>query len=178
VAVRILVEGRPGSGKTTVVARLAELLAEQQVEVRGFVTHELRERGRRRGFEVETIDGEHATLAHVSFPGPPRVGRYGVDLEAFERVALPALAKPPRRGVVLIDELGKMELASERFREAVARLFESPVDLVATVHVFREPFTDQLKRRPDVDRVRVTSAGRDNLPAQLAQTLLAGRTKR
>lgn len=178
MAARILVEGLPGSGKTTVVARLAELLAERRVEVRGFVTHELRERGRRVGFEVETIDGESATLAHVGFSGPPRVGRYGVDLEAFERVALPAVAKPPRRGVVVIDELGKMELASERFREAVSRLFDGTVDLVATIHVFREPFTDELKRRADVELVRVTSAGRDELPEQLAQTLSTRRRGR
>lgn len=111
MTVRLLLEGRPGAGKTTVAARLADLLAERGVEVQGFVTQELREYGRRVGFEVETIDGERATLAHVSFAGPPRVGKYGVDLEALERVALPALEKPARGAVVLIDELGKMETA-------------------------------------------------------------------
>jgi nucleoside-triphosphatase len=171
MAVRILIEGRPGSGKTTVAARLAELLAARGIEVRGFVTHEVRERGRRVGFEVETVDGKRATLSHVNLGGPPRVGRYGVDLEAFERVALPPLAKPPRRGVVLIDELGKMELASERFRETVARLLDLPVDLVATVHLFHDPFTDALKKRPDVERVRVTHDSRDELPEQLADKL-------
>jgi nucleoside-triphosphatase len=169
--VRILLEGRPGSGKTTVAARLVELLAQRGVDVRGFVTHEVREDRRRVGFDVETIDGKRATLAHVSFAGPPRVGRYGVDLDAFERIALPALAGPPRDAVVVIDELGKMELASERFRAEVSRLFESAVHLVATVHVFRNPFTDALKRRPDVERVQVTRDNRDRLPEQLARKL-------
>jgi nucleoside-triphosphatase len=172
---RILLEGRPGSGKTTVAARLAELLAERRVEVRGFVTHEIRDRGRRVGFAVETVEGERATLAHVTFKGALRVGKYGVDLDAFERVALPALAYPPVRGVVVIDELGKMELASDRFRDAVSQLFERAVDLVATVHVFRHPFTDALKRRPDVEQLQVKQDTRDELPEQLVQRLSAPR---
>jgi nucleoside-triphosphatase len=172
MTVRVLVEGRPGSGKTTVAARLADLLPEHGVEVLGFVTRELREGGRRVGFAVETVDGERATLAHVGLPGPPRVGKYGVDLEAFERVALPALAEPPPRSVALIDELGKMELASKRFREAVSRLFAARVDLVATVHVFRDPFTDRLRERLDIERVRITHESRDSLPQQLADKLL------
>jgi nucleoside-triphosphatase len=175
VSVRLLIEGRPGSGKTTVAARLAALLAERQVAVRGFVTHELREAGRRVGFTVETVDGQRATLAHVTFAGPPRVGKYGVDLAAFERVALPALAKPPERWVVVIDEVGKMELASARFREAVSRLLETDADLVATVHVFRHPFTDELKHRRDVERISVTRANRDSLPERLAERLTAAR---
>jgi nucleoside-triphosphatase len=123
------------------------------------------------GFAVESLDGERAVLAHVAFRAPPRVGRYGVDLDAFERVALPSL----RGHLVLIDELGKMELFSERFREAVLELFDSPVALVATVHTARHPFTDALKRRPDVELVRLTAAERDALPARLAERLNAGR---
>jgi len=178
MTVRLLIEGRPGAGKTTVAARLADLLAERGVEVQGFVTHELREHGRRVAFEVATIDGESATLAHVGFAGPPRVGKYGVDLEAFERLALPTLEQPPRRGVVLIDELGKMETASERFRDAVSRLLDAPVDLVATVHVFRHPFTDELKRRPGVELVRVTHTSRGDLPQELVERLLQARFAR
>jgi nucleoside-triphosphatase len=171
MTVRILVEGRPGSGKSTVAARLADVLAERGVQVHGFVTLELREGGRRVGFAVETIDGARATLAHVGLPGPPRVGRYGVDLDAFETLALHTLAKPPRHGVLVIDELGKMELASKCFRDAVLRLFDAAVDLVATVHLSRHPFTDRLKQRDDVELVRLTRAGRDELPDQLADKL-------
>jgi nucleoside-triphosphatase len=173
MAVRILLEGRPGSGKTTAAARLAELLRERGRAVRGFVTHEVREGGTRVGFEVETLDGRRALLAHVDLPGPPRVGKYGVDLEAFERIALQALEAPGRGTVVVIDELGKMELVSKRFREAVSRLFETSLSVVATVHVARHPFTDAVKRRADVERVRVTHASRDELPALLAERMFS-----
>jgi nucleoside-triphosphatase len=173
MAVRILLEGRPGSGKTTAAARLAELLRERGRAVRGFVTHEVREGGTCVGFEVETLDGRRRVLAHVDLPGPPRVGKYGVDLEAFERIALPALEAPRRGTVVVIDELGKMELASEAFRGAVTRLLETSLDIVATVHVARHPFTDALKRRNDVERVHVTGATRDDLPAALAERVLS-----
>ena len=161
---RLLVEARPGAGKTTAFRRLAGLLP----DAGGFTTEEIREGRRRVGFEVETLDGRRALLAGVDLPGPPRVGRYGVDLEAFERVALPSLRA---EGVVLIDELGKMELFSERFREAVLRLFDSDVALAATVHTARHPFTDALKHRPDVELIRLTAANRDGLPERLRRAL-------
>jgi nucleoside-triphosphatase len=166
----VLVEGRPAVGKTTAVRRLAALLRQAGAPLAGFVTEELRERGRRVGFALETFEGAHAVLAHVGLPGPPRVGRYGVDLPAFERLALPALASAPA-GVVLIDELGRMELASEAFRTAVSQLLERPVAVVATVHLARHPFTDALKSRPAVELVRVTARNRDELPARLAARL-------
>jgi nucleoside-triphosphatase len=165
---RILVEGRPAVGKTTVARRLAELLREAGLLLGGFVTAELREGRRRVGFTIETFDGANAVLAHVELPGPPRVGKYGVDLPAFERIALPALSSVPAAGVVLIDELGKMELASAAFRSAFSDLLEKPLTVVATVHVARHPFTDALKRRTGVELVRVTALNRDELPLQLA----------
>jgi nucleoside-triphosphatase len=166
--VKILLEGRPGAGKTTVARRLADQLREEGVRVGGFVTGELRERGRRVGFAVETFDGERAVLAHVTLPGPPRVGRYGVDLEAFERVALPALEAAANADVVVVDELGKMELASARFRDAFSELFDASTPVVATVHAFAHPFTDGLKARTGVERHRVTRATRGALPHELA----------
>jgi nucleoside-triphosphatase len=167
VAARLLIEARPGAGKSTAIARLAELLREAGLPLNGFLTSELRDGRRRVGFEIETFSGERGLLAHVDIPGPPRVGRYGVDLEEFERLALPALDAPVAGGVVLIDELGKMELASERFREAVLVLFEADVPIVATIHAFRHPFTDALKRRAEVTTVRLTAANRNGLPQEL-----------
>jgi nucleoside-triphosphatase len=166
---RLLVEARPGAGKTTAFRRLAELLPASPT---GFITEEMRERRRRVGFAIEAFSGERGTLAHIDFSGPPRVGKYGVDLAEFERVALPALRE--HADVVLIDELGKMELASESFRAAVEELLDSGVALAATVQASKHPFTDRLKRRLEV--VRLTRANRDELPAQLAARLVRGQS--
>jgi nucleoside-triphosphatase len=171
--VKLLIEGRPGSGKTTAVLALADHLRRADVPLAGFVTEEMREGRRRVGFALRTFAGDEAVLAHVDLPGPPRVGRYGVDLEAFEREALPAM-EPPESGVVIVDELGKMELASAGFREAVLGLFDGRVSLVATVHAHSHPFTDGLKRRGDVEVVGLTRGNRDELPARLGELLLGG----
>jgi nucleoside-triphosphatase len=172
VPARLLIEARPGAGKTTALSRLAERLRDDGVALSGFLTREIREGRRRVGFEIETLAGDRGLLAHVDIKGPPRVGRYGVDLEEFERLALPALESPA--DVVLIDELGKMELASERFREAVLALFDSDVPIAATVHTFRHPFTDALKRRRGASTIRLSAANRDRLPSEVAERLLAG----
>jgi nucleoside-triphosphatase len=151
------------------------LLRRAGLRVSGFVTEELRESGRRVGFTVETFAGERATLAHVRFSGPPRVGRYGVDLEGFERLALPSLSEAEAADLVVIDELGKMELASEAFRDAVSALFESETSILATVHVVRHSFTDKLKNDASVEVLGVSRRNRDELPEQVVQRLLDAR---
>jgi nucleoside-triphosphatase len=172
---RLLIEARPGAGKTTAIGRLAELLSDAGIAVSGFFTRELREAGRRVGFEIETFAGERGLLAHVDLDAAPRVGRYRVDVEAFERIALPALDSPDEPGAVLIDELGKMELLSDRFADSVRALFERPLPIVATVQTAKHPFTDALKRRPDVSTIRLSAANRDSLPEELAERLVGSR---
>ncbi|MEV5969630.1 nucleoside-triphosphatase [Streptomyces sp. NPDC051921] len=166
---RILLEGRPGSGKTTALRRLAALLPAGTAT--GFTTEEIREAGTRVGFALETLAGERRVLAHVGLPGPPRVGRYGVDLDVMEDLALPSITGGTPHRLVLVDELGRMELASTSFRAAVDALFAADVDVVATVHARPDPYTDGLKHRPDIEVVQVTPAGRDALPGELAARL-------
>jgi nucleoside-triphosphatase len=171
---KLLLEGRPGAGKSTVARRLAVLLRDAGLPLAGFITEEIREGGRRLGFSLATLDGARGTLAHVDIAGPPRVGKYGVDLDVVERLAVPALAPPAPGGIVIVDELGKMELASERFRKAVSTLFGRPGAVVATVQTAHHALTDALKRSPDTETFRVTSRNRDDLPRELATRLADG----
>ncbi|MFI9723330.1 nucleoside-triphosphatase [Streptomyces sp. NPDC052396] len=171
---RILLEGRPGVGKTTVVRRLAALLHTRKAV--GFTTQEIRQGGTRTGFALEPLAGGlRAVLADVDFPGPPRVGRYGIDLGVMERLALPPLrsaaTQPVPGELVLIDELGRMELACTAFQDTVRCLFTSEIDIVATVHAKSAPFTDALKQRAGIELIQVTQANRDTLPEALAARL-------
>lgn len=169
-----LVRGRPGSGKTTVAGAVAARLQAAGVAVTGFVTEEVREGGRRRGFRLRRLDVEdRGVLADVALPGPPRVGRYGVHVAALERLALPALDVPPGV-VVVVDELGPMELVSEPLRTAVGQLVDRrDVRCLLTVHARPHPLTDALLARPDAEVHEVTRGDRDALPARLAARLRA-----
>ena len=53
------------------------------------------------------------------------MGRYGVALDDLERLAIAALQADA--DVVVVDELGKMELASAPFRDAVIALLDRSV---------------------------------------------------
>jgi nucleoside-triphosphatase len=165
----ILLTGRPGVGKTTVITRLAERLADKTVA--GFYTGEIRAGGQRQGFGVTTFSGGSGVLARVDLRSRQRVGRYGVDVAAFEQLVLAELARAC--DVMLIDEIGKMECFSSRFVDAVRRLLDSTTPLVATVAASGSGLIAEVKGWPDVEVWQVTHENRDGLPQKLAKRVLS-----
>jgi nucleoside-triphosphatase len=161
----LLLAGAPGSGKTTVIRCVAEALRGRRV--RGFTTEEIREGGERLGFRLETLDGRHGVLAHVSTPSPHRVGRYGVDIAALDAVVASALALDLTTEAYLIDEIGKMECLSARFVTAVRALLDSDRLLVATIAARGAGLIDEARRRKDVELWTVTPGSRDGLAARV-----------
>jgi nucleoside-triphosphatase len=164
-----LLTGRPGAGKTTCLRRALDLA---RLPAGGFLTEEIRERGTRVGFALRTLDGRRATLAHVRRSGPPRVGKYGVDVDALERVGVPAIRAAVEAGhLVVVDEIGKMEAASPAFRQAVEEALRSPAIVLGTILAAAHPWADGIKADPVVTLIPVTLANRDALPAELARLL-------
>ena len=164
-----LLTGRPGVGKTTCLRRTLELLGRP---AGGFFTEEVRRQGTRVGFALVTLDARRAMLAEAGRRGGPRVGKYGVDLDALARVGVPAIREAVGAGrLVVIDEIGKMEMASDAFRAAVEEALRSEVPILGTILAAPHPWADRIKAHPAVTLIDVTPANRDGLPAELARRL-------
>src|SRR4030067_866580 len=95
----LLLPGRPGVGKTTIVKQVAAGLG---ARAGGFYTEEITGPGGRKGFRLITLDGKQATLAHIDIRSKSKVGRYGVDVAAFERVGVAALRAAIEGGEVRV----------------------------------------------------------------------------
>jgi len=172
VAKHIFLTGNPGCGKTTVIVRLAEMLRKAQAPVAGFFTEEIREHGRRVGFGIRTLAGGAGVMSHVGIGSPYRVSKYGVDVPAFERLALPALSPSGEaKKVFLIDEIGKMEIFSEKFVNAVERLLDADDPVVATIALHGGGAIGRIRSRADATLITVTPMNRDALPSDLFQKL-------
>jgi len=152
-----LLTGRPGTGKTSLIKQVA---AQMKGKAGGFYTEEIRSQGVREGFRLVTLDGEDAILAHTNIHSPYRVSKYGVDIDALERVGIPALHKAAQQcNLVVIDEIGKMELFSADFRDTVSRMIDSGTRILGTIMLNPNPWADAIKRQPQVNVLTVT---RDN----------------
>lgn len=166
----VLLTGRPGVGKTTLIRTIAAHVKDCQPA--GFYTEEIRLEGVRKGFRLVSLDGRQQILAHVEIHGPYRVSRYGVDVIGFERLLEQLDLRHLPSPVIVIDEIGKMECFSTRFQEEVTGLLDSSKLVMATIALKGNGFIQGIKQRPDCRLVTVTEANRDLLAATLAAELL------
>ncbi len=158
--------GQPGSGKTAVIK---EALARTKVKGGGFYTEEIRTLGIRQGFRIATLDGRDAILAHVRISSPHRIGKYKVDIDALDIVGISAVRRAlTENDLIVIDEIGKMELLSPGFREIVAQAMNSGKKVLGTIMLNHHPSADEIKRHPQAEVLLVT---RDNHTEVLKKVL-------
>lgn len=164
----ILLTGLPRIGKTTVIQKVARQLD----KCTGFYTREIKEGNARVGFRLVTLDNRQCILSHKSARSPYRVGKYRVNCDCIERLGVAAIEHGiKKKCTIIIDEIGKMELFSDAFKNAVLLALESGVPVLGTVLLRSHPFCDKIKKMDDVTIIEVTEENRDRLPAEILDRL-------
>ncbi len=166
-----LLSGGPGVGKTTIIK---QAIGNLQGKAGGFFTEEIRAGGVRQGFRIVTLDGQSATLAHIDIKSPYRVSKYGVDIEGLDRVGVSALREATREcDLVVVDEIGKMELFSPYFKEAVLEAINSEKRVLGTIMLTSHPWADRIKQHPNVALISVTRVNQRQVLEQVLEWLKA-----
>lgn len=160
------ITGRPGVGKTTVLLNVANGLRDKGYSVGGMLSRELREEGARVGFElVDFATDQKGWLAHVNQSTGPQVSKYRVNLDDLDRIGVHAIRNALRdTEVVIVDEVGPMELLSVAFKQVIEDVVDSQKLVLGVIHrSARDSIIDSIKKRRDAEIVEVTVGNRQKL---------------
>jgi nucleoside-triphosphatase len=166
---KTLITGKPGVGKTTLIQKMIARM--HMVTMAGFFTAEIRSKTSRFGFELQGLNGKRRTLAHVDIDSRHKVGKYGVDTVGFEEFLETLDLLNPDVALIVIDEIGKMELFSNRFRTLVCGALSSDKQVLASIPLKGRGFIQDIKQRADIHVLEVTPANRDRLLKEIVEGL-------
>ncbi|MCL4346422.1 MAG: NTPase [Candidatus Thermoplasmatota archaeon] len=172
--VKIGLTGLPGSGKTSTLLKLVEMLEAEGNTVGGMVTEPIIEDGRRRGLRVyNKMTGESGVLAHVTIESRYSYEKFGVDLTVLETIGVKALTDAEERAdIIIIDEVGKLEVESELFVEEVKNVLDLDKAVILTLHKkSRNPLLQDIRKRDDVRILEVTPINRNLLPYKVMKLM-------
>ena len=173
---KIGITGMPNVGKTNTLIKIVHHLEESGYSVEGMVTEPIMEDKKRVGFDVvDWQTKERAVFAHVNIDSKDCVGKYGVDIEALERVGTTAIEKAindEEIDIIVIDEIGKMEMLSEKFCKIVIDSLDSDKPILVTLHKkSRSPLLQDVRRRDDIRILEVTLVNRNLLPYKIEKIM-------
>jgi len=173
---KIGITGMPEVGKTRSLLKIIEFLETAGYTLEGMITEPVIKKTERVGFYVEDWQThEREVFAHVDFDLINKVGEYGVDEKALERIGIPAIEKAINNNdvhIIIIDEIGKMEVLSERFCEVVIEALDSNKPIIVTLHKkSRTPLLQDIRRRDDIRILEVTPVNRNLLPYKIEKIM-------
>lgn len=161
----LLLTGKPGIGKTTVIKNA--LLRLSTFKIVGFFTEEMKEGRKRVGFKLRLIPkGEEGVLAHRASSSPYRLGRYGVEVGAFEQKVVPILkgALKENADIVVLDEIGTMELMSRTFKDLVKHFLKRKEPRVlGTLQLKKHNLLKEWNVEARIILIKITERNRDTL---------------
>ncbi len=160
----ILVTGPPRCGKSTLIEKV---ILRIEKPMTGFFTREIKEKWKRVGFSLITLDGKKGVLAHQNIRSSYRVGKYGVNLDDIDRIAVPSIIPMKPDEIVVIDEIGKMECLSPLFRQTLIRILDSKHRVIGSISQKGDRFIQKIKERDDVVLTHVSKKNRDRLADSL-----------
>lgn len=167
---RVAITGRPGVGKTTLIERVIDRLP---AVAGGMITKEIRVCGHRVGFSIlDVATGETGVLAHVHHRDGPKVGRYTVDVKSIVATGIAAIDRAiASADLVVIDEIGPMELACPEFVPAVDRALSSNKPLLISTHANADcPIAHRVRQELHLFRVKL--GNRDCLLDEMVEHFL------
>jgi nucleoside-triphosphatase len=168
--IKIGITGLPGAGKTHALRKVVEMLEEEEIKVGGMITDAIKEKGKKVGFMVQDLlTKEEGVLARIDLDSEVRFLEYGIDMEALDGIGVEAIKRSTiQADVIVIDEVGKLEVESKNFVEAVKDALEADKPLLLTLHKkSRNPLLQDIRRRDDVRILEVTPINKNILPYKI-----------
>lgn len=177
----IFLTGKPGVGKTNVLLRAVKVLKARGLKVGGMISREAREGAKRIGFRIVDLEtGREGWLAHVNQKTGPHVGKYRVNLRDLRDVGVDSILRAiGDADVVIIDEVGPMELHSSDFKDAVTRAMQSKKTIIGIVHYrARDPLIYTIKTANNTEILEVTCENRHRLHEAIVDKIAGQRIEK
>lgn len=165
----ILLTGEPRTGKTTLLKRIIQNL---KISCGGFYTEEIIKNNKRRGFRIKTLDGKEGILALQGLKSKFRLGKYGINLKDLDEIGVDSVFEALKdKKIIIIDEIGKMELFSQKFKDAVLKTLNSKKRLIGIIHRENSKFLRTIKARDDVEIFEIDLSNQEGILKKILSML-------
>lgn len=165
-----LLTGKPRVGKTTALKKIIDEVGAENCS--GFYTEEIRDENDRTGFKCVTFDGKEAVIADVGSKSEIRIGRYGMEIAEFEKLAIPALKESLlNQKITIIDEIGPMQMLSPQFRDIVWHVLKKSEIVLGTICYDSHPYIDEIKMEYQQSIYTLTPDNRNHITSLVIQKI-------